>query len=178
MPRIAGLSNSFGGMSLGVGPTNGNHYTTEKPTAVTNLTWVRGSHTFKTGAEFRLDAFSNVQVVGNGSNATGSYSFNGNETGLPYLQSTSTGGGTIGNPYASFLLGGADSASVSNVSDPQWRRHGFALFLQDTWKVSRKLTIDYGVRWDWESYGHELHYRNANHDSVTRVTTAFQQQHR
>ena len=89
----------------GLGPTNGNHYTTEKPTAVTSLTWVRGSHTYKAGGQFRLDAFSNVQVVGNGSNGTGSFSFSGNETGLPYLQSTNVGGGTIGNPYASFLLG-------------------------------------------------------------------------
>jgi hypothetical protein len=161
MPRISGLSNSFGGMSLGIGPTNGNHYTTEKPTAVSSLTWVRGSHTYKAGGQFRLDSFSNVQVVGNGSNATGSFTFSGNETGLPYLQSTNVGGGTIGNPYASFLLGGADSASVSNVSDPQWRRHAFAMFIQDTWKVSRKLTLDYGLRWDWESYGHELYYRSS-----------------
>ncbi len=163
-PRIAGLSNSFGGMALGVGPTNGNHYTTEKPTAVTNLTWVRGPHTYKTGAEFRLDSFSNVQVVGNGSNATGSFTFSGNETGLPYLQSTNIGGGTIGNPYASFLLGGADSASVSNVSEPQWRRHAFGVFIQDTWKVTPKLTVDYGVRWDLESYGHELYYRESAFD--------------
>ena len=112
------------------------------------MSWSRGSHSFKAGAEFRLDPFSNVQIVGNGSAATGSFSFNGNETGLPYLQSTNVGGGTIGHPYASFLLGGADSASVSNVSDPQWRRHALALFAQDTWKVSRKLTLDYGVRWD------------------------------
>jgi hypothetical protein len=161
MPRIATLSNAFGGMSLGLGPTNGNHYTTEKPTAVSSLTWVHGSHTYKTGAQFRIDAFSNVQVAGNGSNATGSYTFSGDETGLPYLQSTTVGGGTIGNPYASFLLGGADSASVSNVSDPQWRRRGWALFVQDTWKASRKLTIDYGLRWDRESYGHELHYRES-----------------
>jgi Carboxypeptidase regulatory-like domain/TonB dependent receptor len=164
MPRLSGLSNSFGGLSLGLGPTNGNHYTTEKPTAVTSLTWVRGSHTYKAGGQFRLDAFSNVQVVGNGSNATGSFTFSGNETGLPYLQSTTVGGGTIGNPYASFLLGGADSASVSNVSDPQWRRHAFGLFVQDTWKISNKLTLDYGLRWDWESFGHELYYRSSSFD--------------
>src|SRR5439155_5045902 len=30
----------------------------------------------------------------------------------------------------------------------------------DTWKVTRKLTFDYGVRWDLEGEGHEIHYRN------------------
>ena len=164
MPLLEGLSNSFGGMALNVGPTNGTHYTTEKPTAVTSLTWVHGSHTYKTGAEFRLDAFSDISVNGNGSAATGLFNFSGNETALPYVQSTTTGGGTIGNPYASFLLGQADSATVSNVSDPQWRRHAFALFIQDTWKISHKLTLDYGLRWDWESFGHELYYRTSSFD--------------
>jgi hypothetical protein len=164
MPRIAGLSNSFGGMSLNLGPTNGTHYTTEKPTAVASLTWVHGTHTYKAGAQFRLDSFSNIQVAGNGSAATGSFSFSGDQTGLPYLQSTNIGGGTIGNPYASFLLGGADSATVSNVSAPQWRRHGWAVFVQDTWKASRRLTLDYGLRWDRESYGNEIHYRESSFD--------------
>lgn len=168
-PRINGLSNSFGGMSPGIGPSNGNHYTTEKPTAVTNLTWVRGSHTYKAGAEFRLDAFTNRNSVTSSAtsvtaSATGSFTFSGAETGLPYLQSTNIGGGTIGNPYASFLLGEADSAGVANPSDPQWRRHAFALFIQDTWRISSKLTIDYGLRWDWQSYGHELYYRTSVFD--------------
>ncbi len=92
------------------------------------------------------------------------FSFSGNETGIPYLQTTSVAGGTIGNPYASFLLGGADSASVSNISDPQFRRTGWAMYVQDTWKVAPRLTLDYGLRWDYESYGHEEYYRESNFD--------------
>jgi hypothetical protein len=164
MPRISGLSNSFGGMSFGLGPTNGNNYVTDLPTAVSSLTWVRGKHTYKVGGSFRRGIFSDRSIVGNGSVATGSFTFSGNETGIPYLQSTSVGGGTIGNPYASFLLGGADSASVSNISDPQWRRSGGAFYIQDTWKVFSKLTLDYGLRWDRQSYGHEEYYRESNFD--------------
>jgi len=52
--------------------TNGNHYTTENYGGFES-DLVHGSHTYKAGGQFRLDAFSNVQVVGNGSNATGSY---------------------------------------------------------------------------------------------------------
>jgi hypothetical protein len=164
MPRLSGLSDSFGGMSYGLGPTNADHYITEKPTATSSLTWVHGRHTYKAGGSFKIDVFTDVSIVGNGSEATGAWTFSNNETGIPYLQTTNIGGGTIGNPYASFLLGGADSASVSNISDPQWRRRGGSLFIQDTWKVSPKLTFDYGLRWDIESYGHELYYRESNFD--------------
>src|SRR5262249_14841581 len=78
MPRIAGLSNSFAGMSLGLGPTNGTRYTTEKPTAVASLTWSHSSHTYKAGGEFRIDSFSSLAITGNGSNATGGFNFSGN----------------------------------------------------------------------------------------------------
>jgi hypothetical protein len=160
MPKLTGLSNAFGGMSFAVGTNNANHYRTEKPTAVANMTWVRGNHTYKAGGEFRIDVFGNQNAV----NAPGVLNFNSDYTGLPYLQTTSIGGGLIGNPYASFLLGGANNATVSNVQDPQWRKRSYGAFIQDTWKVTSKLTLDYGLRWDREGMGHELYYRESNFD--------------
>src|SRR5262249_38641788 len=93
---------------------------------------------------------------------SGCYSFSAAETGLPYLQTTNIGGGSIGFPYASFLLGGADSASIRNRSEVLRRKWAIGLFVQDTWKVTRKLTLDYGLRYDLETGAHELHDRSAS----------------
>ena len=45
------------------------------------------------------------------------------------------------------------------VQDPQLRRQAWGLYIQDTWKITHKLTLDYGLRWDLQSWGHEIHYR-------------------
>jgi len=49
------LSSSYGGM-MDIGPTNTNKYYTDKPTAVLSATWIRGSHQYKAGADWRIDA--------------------------------------------------------------------------------------------------------------------------
>src|SRR5262249_27270515 len=61
------------------------------------------------------------------------------------------GGVTIGFPYASFLLGAADSATIKPTSDPQVRKWAYSMYLQDTWKITHRLTLDYGIRWDLQN---------------------------
>ena len=65
---------------------------------------------------------------------------------MPYLQTASTGGGTIGFPYASFLLGLVDSVRIANIENIRLGKHQLGFFVQDTWKITRKLTLDYGLR--------------------------------
>ncbi len=68
-------------------------------------------------------------------------------------------GYSTGFGYASFLLG--DYTSTTQNANELFRRNGYqqwALFVQDSWKVTRKLTVDYGLRWDYatpekEQYG-------------------------
>ena len=67
----------------------------------------------------------------------------------------------MGLPYASFLLGMVNSASISNPNDPQWRKPTLSLFAQDNWKFTRKLTIDYGLRWDHQGHPVEIHRRTS-----------------
>jgi len=158
-PRLSGLNSTYGGVvdsSSGFGPTNADHYWNDKQTAVTNLTYVRGSHTYKLGAQFAKD----IWIDDNSRGSTGVFNFSGNETGLPYLNKTAIGAGSIGLPYASFMLGQVDSATVNPVEEPEWRRPTWALYLQDSWKVTPKLTLEYGLRWDYQSEGHEIYYRN------------------
>jgi hypothetical protein len=157
-PRVAGLNTGVGGgLSLGLGPTNANRYYDGKWTSVANATYIRGNHTFKLGGEFRLDSWTDRNTRG----AQGILNFGAAETALPYLQTTNIGGGNIGFPYASFMLGLVNNASVNAVQDPQWRKKAWAMFIQDTWKITRKLTLDYGLRWDLMTQGHELHNRNS-----------------
>ncbi|MES1257186.1 MAG: carboxypeptidase-like regulatory domain-containing protein, partial [Acidobacteriota bacterium] len=64
-PRITGLGdNTYGGMALQVGPTNRGIYLQVKPTAVAQLTWIRGNHTYKTGGEWKIDSFTNRSSIG------------------------------------------------------------------------------------------------------------------
>jgi hypothetical protein len=160
-PGMTGLSAAQGGFLTGngssLGWTNGVYDWDDKPTATGSATLVRGNHTYKAGGEWHKDIWTFKNLVGAGSNA-----FNAAETAQPYLNSTSLGGGTLGFPYASFLLGAADSGSVHPVSDPQVRKWAWSMYAQDTWKVTRKLTIDYGVRWDYQTGWHELHSRSSS----------------
>jgi hypothetical protein len=152
-PRITGLSSgNFGGMSLGMGPSNGNNYLTTKPTATTSLSWIRNNHTFKFGGDFQLDAFTNRKLNG----TTGDYTFGPTQTGLPSVQQQPLVGGSVGMAYASFLLGLVNSATIQPVEDPQFRRSGWGLYAQDTWKVTRRLTLDIGLRWDYVTANREI----------------------
>jgi len=93
-PRLAALNSTYGGVvdsSSGFGPTNADHYYNDKQTAVSNLTWVRGSHTFKVGGQYAMD----IWIDDNSRGSTGVFNFSANETGLPYLNKTTVGSGTI-----------------------------------------------------------------------------------
>lgn len=158
-PRINGFTGGAlgAGSSLNLGPSNANSYFDTGITGNATLSYIRGNHSYKIGGEWRLNSWTDRNSRG----SQGILNFNAAETGLPYLQSSNIGGGTIGFAYASFLLGQVDTASINAVQDPQWRKQAWALFLQDTWKITRKLTLDYGLRWDLQGQGHEIHYRTS-----------------
>src|SRR5579871_1635932 len=137
-----------GGMKV-MGPTTNRHpLQYEKPTANTSVTWVHGNHTYKAGGELRIESNSSTLFA----STDGQFTFSPNETALPYLQSSSLGGGTVGFAYASFLLGAVDALKIAPMDNMRIGKHAFGLFLQDTWKVTRKLTLDYGIRYDFQTY--------------------------
>jgi hypothetical protein len=157
-PLIQGLGSSDGGgMSPNMGPSNLDvpYYT--KETGVGSLTWVHGTHAYKAGVEFRQESYTDDQQTG----GTGDLNFSSVETGNPAAQGLNLGGVNIGLPYASFLLGAVDNATVQPAQDLQWRNKRAAIYLQDTWRVNSKLTIDYGLRWDYQTMGHEIWNRDS-----------------
>lgn len=156
-PRITGLAtgtnNAFGGMNLTMGPQNANRMWNDKATGVASVTIASGNHSYKIGGEMRLDSFTDRNTRG----SQGVLAFDRSQTGLPATQGLALPAGTgVGLNYASFLLGMTNSTTVNAIQDPQWRRLAWGAYVQDTWKVTRKLTVDYGLRWDNQEAGHEI----------------------
>jgi hypothetical protein len=67
--------------------------------------------------------------------------------------------GTVGFPYASFLLGLVNNGVVNPPADVRTGKRFLAFFAQDTWKVTRKLTLDVGLRYDYDTYPREQYGR-------------------
>jgi len=157
-------SGTTGGLpQVANGSFNGRTLTqNQRPTGIATLTWVNNNHTYKFGGELRVDGFPNYNEF----NLNGFYSFSGNQTALPYLNSATVGGNTIGLAYASFLLGLTNSANVSIPTNPKLGQHALGFYAQDTWKVNRKLTLDYGLRWDYSTYMDERWGRQATLDPL------------
>lgn len=153
-------ANSTGGASnLGVsGGIDGEQLTLEEKTnLVANLTWVKNNHTYKWGAEASIEGYPNYNYL----DTDGVFNFSAAETGLPYLNATNPPGtsNTIGLPYASFLLGLVDNYQVDAPAVARLGKHQFGFYAQDSWKVSRKLTLDYGLRYDYSTAGKEQYGR-------------------
>lgn len=146
------------GGSHDLGPPGQGHNYWEKPAGNASLTWVRGSHTVKAGTDMYFSAVPNQPYT----NTNGAYTFNANETAYGPLVGTNFAGGTLGLPYASFLLGAVDTYNIAAIADFRNSKEQLGFFLQDSWKVNRKLTLDYGVRYDYGTYYHEEHNRSVN----------------
>jgi hypothetical protein len=156
-PIISGLSSATGG-GMGQNIANGGTLpATKKPHALLNVTHARDSHTYKVGMEWRNDIHYQMGIGA----AHGNWNFNAQQTGLPSTQGQNLGGGSVGLPYASFLLGLANTASVSNYTEPNYYKHALSAFVQDTWRIRSNLTLDDGLRWDYQQYPYEQRHRTS-----------------
>ena len=120
-----------------------------RPTHIANelITWVHGSHTIKFGGEYR----HLQEVFRNNNNQSGTVGFSALSTALPGVDS--------GDPFAEFIYRHAvDNGNLNayNVAKYGPIQRAYSLHVGDTWKVSPKFTINYGLRWDrfsptWET---------------------------
>jgi hypothetical protein len=119
---------------------------------VDTFSWNRGKHAFKMGVNSR----NIIQYTGITNFARGVYTFNGQFTRT--IAGTQTGGDAL----ADALLGLTSNAQLSSALDN--RRIGWTheLFFQDNWKITPKLTLNLGVRYEYQSPYVEQNDRVAN----------------
>ena len=113
-----------------------------------NFTYIHGGHTFEAGLdETGYKISSRVPSTGS---ATGSFSFSGKWTGNLGWPGHPTSGG---NAFADFLLGTANSDSTAPVgafAAPIYSRD-WGMYAQDTWQATPRLTLIYGLRYQYQS---------------------------
>ena len=152
----------IGGMS-NLGPGNQSTAGAERrPSGVASLTWVKGNHTFKLGGEWRGERYPARSFT----NTSGTYSFSSASTIQSALQNITLSQGSTGFSFASFLMGNVTGYSLALPTAVSTGKQQWGLYLQDTWKLTRKLTLDYGLRWDYGGYARERWGRNANFDPL------------
>jgi hypothetical protein len=148
----------FTGLTAFGDPANGpysNWDTMIQPTD--NFSWTKGKHAFKFGAEAMRTRFN---LTGNDV-ARGRFTFNGEYT-------TATGAApTVQNSIADYLLGymSTSEAQLGEVV-AQLRGWYMGLYFQDQWKVTPKLTLSYGLRYELQP-GY-----NETHDKLTLIDFA------
>ena len=94
------------------------------------VSWSKGAHQLRMGGSFQTyrkyqDLFAPTQ---------GAFTFNGQYTG---------------NDFADYLLGLSNSYGENALQDSQnWNANSYALYIQDNWRTTRRLTLNLGLRWD------------------------------
>jgi hypothetical protein len=123
---------------------------------VDNLTWQKGHHLLKFGAQFLRYQQNNFYAGNDGE--LGLFNFTGIYTVNPYLTTTPTP-----YPFADFLLDRAANDGIGAVTgrtgQRQWRD---GIFAQDDFKVTPKLTLNLGIRWDFFQPIYEVNNKQAN----------------
>lgn len=159
-PSLQLLSLPNGGGVANMGPTSATQLLNTKPTSTVSLTWVHNNHTVKAGGELVVEGFPAYNKTY--SNAW--ISFGQPETGLPSTNGQSGLSAQPGFNYASFLVGAVTGNVNGFIGIPSKSRLGnkaMSGFVQDTWKVTRKLSLDYGIRYDFQTYLKEQYGRIA-----------------
>lgn len=116
------------------------------------LTYIRARHTLKSGVEVRIQRANNLQR----SAPSGSFAFPLALTGNPQAPA-----GT-GSAFATFLTGAVGSASVTTHLGQAQHGHSLSFFVQDDWRIARRLTFNLGLRYDYQPWPVERYDRVSN----------------
>jgi hypothetical protein len=139
-PPSLSFSNGFSGLSDG--NFSRNHNSTNQ--VGENLIWIRGKHNFTFGGDFRRLDFNQLSQQ----NPRGSFVFTGAFTG---------------NDFADFLEGVPTTSSIAyGNADKYYRTSWLDGFVNDDWRIKSNLSINVGLRWDFQAPVKELYNRLVN----------------
>jgi len=112
---------------------------------VANANWMKGTHSVRFGINVARQLMDNFEVQG-----AGAFTFSGGSTSL-----RGGAGPNQFNSLADFLLGYVSAGNRSILIDDRAtsRTWAFSLYARDQWRTSRKLTLSYGLRWDYFPMG-------------------------
>ena len=132
---IAGFGTFFGSGSISWSPYNSWQFTP-------NLTWTKGRHAFKAGFEYHYETRGNVSL----GQAYGGFTFDSSwtrqESGKNVLTNDQY------NSVASLLLGLPQVGNIDNNATSYFSRPYYGWYFDDDWKVTNKLTVSVGLRYD------------------------------
>ena len=127
---FTGVSVTGNGFAIGAGATNPGYFNSTNYQLAEDVDLIRGAHQLALGVNF---IHNNINTSNNRP-TNGQFTFNGQVTGLPladFMAGILSGGFVQGNP----------------IFDNQ-RQNYIGLYLQDSWKLTRRLTLNSGVRWE------------------------------
>jgi hypothetical protein len=131
----------------------GNNQPRDTHTLNNSVTIIRGGHTIKTGGEYRLLRFYPFQFF----NPTGNFVFDRTFTRGPVGTTSYTNPATAGSALASFFLGLPSQAQREAIAPITIYHHYYAGYVQDDWRIRRNLTLNLGLRYDYETGTAEAH---------------------
>jgi hypothetical protein len=164
IPQVAengGLPDFYIGNLTNLGSNNflPSDETTATIQVTDDFTRIYGKHSFKMGVEYQHAKFATLQPAW----SRGSFDYNGDFTDIPNVGSTNGGLAQMllppiaapttidgaPNPNGFSYSGGSDAVNSSNINKTYDEKVYFATYFQDDWKMTPKLTLNLGVRWDY-----------------------------
>ena len=149
--QLASVPNiGVSGYWTGLGFRGGNFTQIDRRHLTNNLTWIRGNHSMKMGGDIRPAYNSTISWS---QSIAGQFSFTGRFTG---------------HPYGDFLLGLPDNSGREGVLPKPYRRQKWGgVYFQDNWRVSPRLNLELGLRYEHLGLPHEKNHMMSNFDPVT-----------